>query len=178
MGSVPEVKLFSDGDTVPFWINGEQVKGSLTFDITSPLTDKKLYKSAAATEADVHAAVAAAEKAAPAWAETKVTHRRDLLLKAAEELERRKDSMWHYCHHETASTEMYFAFDFADALEALRSTAGLIHSVAQGSVPEMSQPGRTAILVPEPFGVVLAIAPWNCPTILGLRSFLGPIASM
>ena len=50
------------------------------------------------------AAVAAAEKAFPAWSKTKPGHRRDLLLKAAEELVRRKDDLWHFCSTETGST--------------------------------------------------------------------------
>ena len=33
------------------------------------------------------------------------------------------------------------------------------------------------MIVKEPYGVVVAIAPWNAPCILGLRSFLGPLAS-
>ena len=94
-----------DGDwTVPLWLNGEQVNGSKTFDIISPLTDKPLYKSAAASKEDALAAVSAAEKAFPAWSRTKPGYRRDLLLKAAEELARRKDDLWYFCSQETGST--------------------------------------------------------------------------
>lgn len=32
------------------------------------------------------------------------------------------------------------------------------------------------MVIREPYGVVVAIAPWNAPCILGLRSFLGPLA--
>jgi acyl-CoA reductase-like NAD-dependent aldehyde dehydrogenase len=90
--------------TVPLWLNGEQVHGSKIFDIISPLTDKPLYKSAAASKEDALAAVSAAEKAFPAWSRTKPGHRRDLLLKAAEELVRRKDDLWYFCSQETGST--------------------------------------------------------------------------
>lgn len=90
--------------TVPLWLNGEEVKGSKSFDLISPLTDKPLYKSAAASKEDALAAVAAAEKAFPAWSKTKPGHRRDLLLKAAEELEKRKDDLWYFCQNETGST--------------------------------------------------------------------------
>lgn len=83
--------------TVPLWLNGEQVNGSKTFDIISPLTDTTLYKSAAASKEDALAAVAAAEKTFPAWSKTKPGQRRDLLLKAAEELVRRKSDLWYFC---------------------------------------------------------------------------------
>lgn len=72
--------------------------------------------------------------------------------------------------------EPYFAFDFSDALESLKSCAGLISTV-QGSVPSILDEERSAMVVKEPYGVVLSIAPWNAPCILGLRSFLGPLAS-
>ena len=108
---------------------------------------------------------------------TKPGFRRDLFLRAAEELVRRKDDLWHFCSTETGSTEPYFEFDFNDALESLKSCAGLIVSAQAGSTPSMLDEDRSAMLVKEPYGVVCAIAPWNAPCILGLRSFLGPLAS-
>ena len=164
--------------TVPLWRNGEQVVTTKTQDIISPMTDEKLYKSSAASADDAVAAVAAAEAAFPAWSRTKPGFRRDLFLRAAEELVRRKDDLFHFCSTETGSTEAYFEFDFNDALDSLKSCAGLIVSVQSGSVPPMLDEGRSAMLVKEPYGVVVAIAPWNAPCILGLRSFLGPLASM
>ena len=73
-------------------------------------------------------------------------------------------------------SEPYFEFDFNDALESLKSCAGLISTV-QGSVPSILDEDRSAMVVKEPYGVVVSIAPWNAPCILGLRSFLGPLAS-
>ena len=74
------------------------------FDVVSPLTDKILYKSSGASADDAVAAIAAAEAAFPAWSKTKPRLRRDLLVKAAEELARRKDDSWHFCSTETGST--------------------------------------------------------------------------
>jgi len=162
--------------TVPLWRNGEQVVTSKTQIINSPLTDKQLYKASAASADDALAAVAAAEAAFPAWSRTKPGFRRDLFLRAAEELVKRKDDLWHFCSTETGSTEPYFEFDFNDALESLKTCAGLIVGASTGSVPPILDEGRSAMLVKEPYGVVVAIAPWNAPCILGLRSFLGPLA--
>ena len=89
---------------IPLWRDGQQVTTSKTFDVVSPLTDKVLYQSSAASADDALAAVAAAEKAFPEWSRTKPGHRRDLFLKAAEELVRRKDDLWHFCSTETGST--------------------------------------------------------------------------
>ena len=95
--------------TVPLWRDGEQVSTAKSFEVVSPLTDEVLYKSSAASADDALAAVAAAEKAFPGWSRTKPGHRRDLFLKAAEELVRRKDDLWHFCSTETGSTGMLIA---------------------------------------------------------------------
>jgi acyl-CoA reductase-like NAD-dependent aldehyde dehydrogenase len=161
---------FGSDWTVPLWRDGEQVTTSKTFEIVSPLTGKPLYNASAASVEDANAAIASAEAAFPAWSKIKPSARRDLLLKAADELFARKDDLWHLCNTEVASTEQYFAFDFSDALEALKSTAGLISTV-QGSMPAMLDEDRSAvsnsskrmmvdvliemqIVVKEPFGVV------------------------
>lgn len=162
--------------TVPLWLNGKETTTTKTFDVISPGTDKPLYKSSAASVSDALAAVDAAEAAFPIWSQTKPGERRDLFLKAADELVKRKDDLWHFCSTETGSTPPYFDFDFNDALESLKSCAGLIATV-QGSVPSILGEDRSAMVLKEPYGVVLSIAPWNAPCILGLRSFLGPLAS-
>ena len=123
--------------------------------------------------------MSAAETALPRWKCTKPSARRDIFLRAAEVLLRRKGELWHYCRTKTASTEEYFAFEFGDAVEALKSCAGLLNaSTVQGRVPSILENDRSAMIVKEPYGVVLSIAPWNAPVILGLRSFLGPLASI
>ncbi|KAF2724596.1 salicylaldehyde/vanillin dehydrogenase-like protein [Polychaeton citri CBS 116435] len=162
--------------TIPLWLAGKEAKTSRTVDVVSPLTGDVLYQASAATEEDVTAAVAAAEAALPAWRSTKPAFRRELFVRAADELVRRKEDLWKFCNTETASTESYFAFDFNNTLEGLKSCAGLIASASQGTVPQLLDEGRSAMLVPEPYGVVAAIAPWNAPCTLGLRSFLGPLA--
>lgn len=179
MGSVtaPSASSFDTSATIPLWLNGKTVTTSSAFEIVSPLTEKVLYKAAAASPADALAAVESAAAAHESWAATKPAFRRDIFLKAADELVKRKDELWHYCKTETGSTEPYFAFDFSDALESLRSCAGLIHGASVGQMPPVAEEGRSAMLVPEPYGVVVSIAPWNAPCILGLRSFLGPLAS-
>lgn len=178
MGSITQsASSFDTNSTVPLWLNGKTLTTAESFDIVSPLTEKVLYKAAAASESDALAAVEAATAAQEAWAATKPSFRRDLFLKAADELVKRKDELWHYCSTETGSTDPYFAFDFSDALESLRSCAGLIHTASVGQSIPVAEEGRSSMLVPEPYGVVLSIAPWNAPVILGTRSFLGPIAS-
>lgn len=100
--------------TVPLWIDGQEVQTKNNFDLVSPGTGDPLYKASSASVGDCNAAVAAAEKAFPAWSKTKPGFRRDLFLKAADEFARRKDELWQFANEEVASTDMYFAFDFND----------------------------------------------------------------
>lgn len=168
---------FSSSSPIPLWLDGKQVTTSTTFEVKSPLTGKVLHSAVSASEEDAFAAIAAAKKSLPAWKETKPIDRRELFLRAAAEFEKRKDELWQYCKNETGSTEGYFAFDFGDMLESIKATAGLISSV-QARVPVLGESGRSGMVLQEPYGVILAIAPWNAPCVLGVRSILAPLASM
>jgi len=56
---------------------------------------------------------------------------------------------------------------------AARVTSG----VMSGSVPVVRDTESHAVVVKEPLGVVLGIAPWNAPLILGLRSVAAAVAA-
>ncbi|KAL1311866.1 hypothetical protein AAFC00_001938 [Neodothiora populina] len=171
-----ESTTFSSDYPVPLWLNGKEVSTSNKLEVISPLTGKPVHSASAASVEDVHAAVAAAKAALPAWSATKPSERRDLLLRAADEFERRRGDLWYFCKYETGSTPGFHDFDFKDMIENLRSTAGLIGSVTTATAPVLGQTGRSGMVVVEPYGVVVAIAPWNAPCILGSRSFVGPLA--
>ena len=69
-----------------------------------------------------------------------------------------------------------FGFQYAATIDACKSLAGLSTFLA-GSVPTVAEEGQSAIVYKEPYGVVLGIAPWNAPYVLGLRAFLQPLAT-
>lgn len=52
-------------------------------------------------------------------------------------------------------------------------TAGVL----SGVVPVVRDPEAHAVVVKEPLGVVLAIAPWNAPLILGLRAVAAAVGA-
>lgn len=164
---------FSSG--IPLWLNGKEHVTASTYDVISPVTNKVLYKSSAATVDDAEKAVQAAAAALPAWSATKPSVRRDILLRAADEIAKRKDELFKLVNEETGALDSMFGFDFNLAIEACKATAGLISAV-RGQIPTVSDEGKSAIIVREPYGVILAIAPWNAPYILGLRSILAPLA--
>ena len=150
---------WSSSSTVPLWLDGKEVTTSTTFDVTSPLDHKVLYKCSSASESDAEAAIASAEKAFKTWSKTKPQVRRDIFLKAAEGFAQRKDELFKYMREETGSEAPFFTFLWAQAIEACKDVAGLIQTIA-GSVPTVGEEGSNAIVYREPWGVVLGIAPW------------------
>ncbi|KAI0882162.1 aldehyde dehydrogenase [Annulohypoxylon maeteangense] len=161
--------------TVPFVINGEERQAENTFDVKSPDTGEVLHRCGIATEADVVAAVNAAAAAGPQWANTPAAERRDILLKAANIMDKRRDELAQYMMDEVAAARGWADFNLNLVIDMYKDVAGRVGAV-EGTVPPC-QPGLTSIVVKEPYGVVLAIAPWNATYILGTRSVLFPIAA-
>jgi acyl-CoA reductase-like NAD-dependent aldehyde dehydrogenase len=77
---------------------------------------------------------------------------------------------------ETGAAEGWADFNLGLAPEILRDVAGRLSSIA-GSIPQTSREGVTALIYKEPYGTILAIAPWNAPYILGVRAIIYPLAA-
>ncbi|KAF8217926.1 salicylaldehyde dehydrogenase [Mycena galopus ATCC 62051] len=162
--------------TIPLLINGQEKTSSTTFPVESPLTQTTIWSCSSASSDDADAAVAAASAAFPAWSKTKPVERRKILLKAADLLEQQAEEYKLHMQQETGSHEGFGDFNIMTAAEHIRDTAGLISSIA-GSIPVCKDEGTSALVLKEPYGVVLAIAPWNAPYILGIRAVLFPLAT-
>ncbi|KAI1473737.1 aldehyde dehydrogenase [Daldinia eschscholtzii] len=161
--------------TVPFVIGGEDRLVEKTFDVISPDTGKVLHKCGIATEEDARAAIEAAAAAGQQWRNTSVSERRDVILRAAEILIKRKEELATYLLDEVGAERGLADFNLGNGIDMIKDIAGRVSAI-EGSIPSCA-PGRTALLVKEPYGVVLAMAPWNAPYILGIRSVLFPIAA-
>ncbi|KAJ6510825.1 Aldehyde/histidinol dehydrogenase [Mycena sanguinolenta] len=162
--------------TVPLLINGQEKTSTTTFPVESPLSHTNIWSCSSATSADADAAVAAASAAFPAWSKTKPAQRRNILLKVADLLEERAEELKLHMRQETGSEEGFAIFNIATTAEHIRDTAGRCSAIA-GSIPVCEDEGTSALVLKEPYGVVLAIAPWNAPYILGMRSVLFPLAA-
>lgn len=146
--------------TVPLLINGKEVTTESTFPVISPASHKEIWQASAASTDDVAAAVEAAQAAFPAWAKTKPATRRNILLKAAEIMDSRKEELAGYMQQETGAEVPFSAgFNVPLAAEMLRDVAGRIGTI-MGHIPVCEQEGTEALVVKEPYGVVLGIAPW------------------
>lgn len=161
---------------VPFIIDGKEVRPSATYDVVSPATGKLLHKCGVATKEDAKAAVEAATRALPAWRDITVSKRRDYLLKAAEIMDRRRDELAGYLIDATGAAQAWADLNIDGSVDQIKDIAGRVSSLS-GAVPSLADPTLGGMVLREPFGVVFAIAPWNAPYILGVRSVLQPIAA-
>ncbi len=158
-------------------INGLKVtaeKGA-TFERRNPLDGSVATRAPAASPADAVMAVEAAAEAFKTWSETGPNQRRALLLKAADALEAKLPQFIEAVAAETGATGMWAGFNNMLAASMIREAASLTTQVA-GEVIPSDVPGSLAMGVRQPAGVVLGIAPWNAPIILGVRAICVPLA--
>lgn len=147
--------------TVPLLINGKEVTTKTTFSITSPLSHKQIWQSSSASLEDAKNATTAAQAAFPAWAKMKPAAKRDIFMKAADIIESRASELADYMKVETGAADAFSSgFNVPKCADMLRDVAGRLSSV-MGHIPTCEAEGTAALIVKEPLGVVLAIAPWS-----------------
>jgi benzaldehyde dehydrogenase (NAD) len=158
-------------------INGLKVsaEGGTTFERRNPLDGSVATRAPAASPADAVLAVEAAAEAFKSWSQTGPGARRALLLKAADALEAKTPQFIDAVSAETGATGMWAGFNVMLAAGMIREAASLTTQVA-GEVIPSDVPGSLAMGIRQPAGVVLGIAPWNAPVILGVRAIATPLA--
>lgn len=162
--------------TVPLIIDGQDYAPEKTFEIKSPATGEVVYKSGGASVADAARAVDAAAEALKTWRKTTPQERQDILLKAAEIMSSRRQELTKYMVDEIGSAPGWADFNINNSIGMLKDVAGRIPTLA-GSFPATANPSRSAIVLREPYGVVLSVVPWSAPFILGTRAVAFPIAA-
>ena len=162
----------------------DQAEGSTTdrpagdvpnFARLDPMTGAVASRARAFTPAEAAAACDRAAAALPKWAALGPNARRALLNKAADALAAKADAFVDAMMGEIGATEGWARFNLMLAVGMVREAASLTTQVG-GEVIPSDKPGCIAMAVREPAGVVLGIAPWNAPIILGVRAIATPLA--
>jgi len=164
-------------ETLNLYIDGAYVpaEDDRRFNRENPVTGEVVTEAAAASLADVARAVDAAARAFPAWSQTGPGERRAKLLAASEGLKSRADDIVAAMKDETGATEGWARFNVMLAADMLVEAAALTTQI-KGEIVPSNRPGSTAMAIRQAAGVVLAMAPWNAPVILGVRSIATPLA--
>jgi acyl-CoA reductase-like NAD-dependent aldehyde dehydrogenase len=147
----------------------------MTFARLNPLTGEVASTAAAMKAADIPAITVRAAAAFPAWAAMGPNARRAILMKAATALEARADAFVDAMMGEIGATKGWALFNLNLAAGMVREAAAITTQIA-GEVIPSDKPGCLAMALKEPVGVILGIAPWNAPIILGVRAIAVPLA--
>lgn len=167
----------SDAVQVPLRIGGEVTDPAdgRYIDKIQRLTGEVVARVAAASPDDAHRAADAAGRAAASWAATPPAERRKVLEGAARLLDERTPQIAAVMGQEMGAAAGWCHFNAMLAASMLREAAAQVYATA-GQVIPSDVPGMTAMGVREPAGVVVGIAPWNAPLILGTRAVAMPLA--
>src|SRR5208282_620435 len=101
--------------------------------------------------------------------------RRSLLLKAADVLDKHQLEIARTMAEETGGTFGWGMFNCIFTSGMLREAASQAYGLVGEIIPS-DLPDTIAMATRQPVGVVVGIAPWNAPMILGVRAIALPLA--
>ncbi|KAF2713207.1 aldehyde dehydrogenase [Pleomassaria siparia CBS 279.74] len=170
---------------VPLWISGSAqtiTSPSTLFPVTSSIKDTAIHHAVSCDPPTATLAVDAAATAFKTWRLTAPTHRRSLLLKAADILERRAEQIMAAQVAETSCPRPFAQFNVESGVTYIREIAAAT-SELRGTVPQRAtgpdgkELGGLTVVVREPIGVVLVIPPWNGAVVLPVRAISMALAA-
>src|SRR4051795_12492912 len=160
---------------IPHWIDGARREGSSgrTASVTDPATGQVTGEVALAGVDEVDAAVAAAKEAFPAWRDTSLAKRSQVLFAFRELLNARKGELAAILTSEHGKVLTDAAGEIARGLELVEFATGFPH-LLKGEFTENASTGVDVYSLRQPLGVVGIISPFNFPAMVPMWFF--PIA--
>ncbi|MCW2395002.1 MULTISPECIES: aldehyde dehydrogenase [unclassified Sphingobium] len=147
----------------------------MEFSRNNPMTGEVASSATAMKAADIAPIAAKAAEGFQNWSVMGPNARRAVLMKAASALESKKDAFVEAMMGEIGATAGWAMFNLGLAASMIREAAALTTQI-NGEVIPSDKPGCLSMALREPVGVILGIAPWNAPIILGVRAIAVPLA--
>ena len=171
----PDAPATELGPTTHFVDGAWAPHGGPTFEDRDPFTGEVVAEIAAGGRAEAAAAVTAAAAAFPAWAALAPGARQRLFLRAADLVDQRLPEIARTLAVETGSSFTFAAFQVHWSSNLIRLAAGWGY-LPSGEVLPSDTPGRVAMAVRKPLGVVAGFTPWNGAFNLAWRTAILPMA--
>ena len=153
------------------YIDGRRVASSETFEVRSPIDGRLLGRVAEGLPEHVEAAIAAAQRAFPAWSALSAAERKPVLDRFAEEIGKRADA---FCVLESNDAGVLLSRMRHGVVPRAMLNIGWFaqHALALQDRPIDTEQAHH-IVRHDPAGVVVVITPWNAPLMLSTWK-LGP----
>lgn len=160
--------------TIHHYINGQisSGTGSQTQDVFNPATGQVTGQVALANRDDVNAAVAAADAAFPAWADTPPIRRARVMFKFLELLNTHKDDLARAITAEHGKVFTDAQGEVARGIDIVEFACG-IPQLLKGDYTEQVSTGIDNWTTRQPLGVVAGVTPFNFPAMVPMWMFPG-----
>lgn len=161
------------------FIDGKHVDSASgdTLDIINPATGKVYATSPNSKQADIDAAMNAAQRGFETWKESTPSERSLALFRIADAIEARKDEFIamevENCGKPVAITT---SEEIPPMVDQIRFFAGAARMLEGKSAGEYMK-GFTSMIRREPVGVCAQVAPWNYPMMMAVWKFAPAIAA-
>jgi len=164
--------------TIDHYLAGQAVAGTSgrTQDVFNPATGSVSGRVALASSAEVNAAVASAQAAFPAWADTSPLRRARVMFKFLELMNQHRDDLARLITAEHGKVFTDAQGEVTRGVEILEFATG-IPQLLKGDFTEQVSTGMDNWTVRQPLGVVAGITPFNFPVMVPMWMFPVAIAA-
>lgn len=162
---------------VNHWIAGKpfESKSGRSGPVWNPATGEEQARVDFADAAEVDAAVAAARAAFPAWRETPLSRRAEILFRLRDLVDRNRVRIAETLTREHGKTLPDAMGEVARGLENVEFACG-IPNLLKGGFSEQASRGIDVYEIRQPLGVVAGITPFNFPAMVPLWMLASAIA--
>jgi malonate-semialdehyde dehydrogenase (acetylating) / methylmalonate-semialdehyde dehydrogenase len=163
---------------ITHWIGGKPWTGTAERqgDVYDPATGQVTGQVDFATPDEVDAAVAAAREAFPAWRDTSLAKRANVLFAFRELVLRHRDELAELISAEHGKVRSDAAGEVARGLEVVEFACGIPH-LLKGGFSENVSTRVDSYSIRQPLGVVAGITPFNFPAMVPMWMFPVAIAA-
>lgn len=143
-------------------IDGALVDGASTMDVINPANEEVIAESPRANRDQLNAAVAAANRAFPAWSQMPLKERRAYILRFADALEAQSGDLARQLTQEQGKPLSESEIEIEASLLFLRNIAA--YDLPSRIIEDNAE--RRVEMLRRPLGVVAGIIPWNFPLLI------------